>query len=296
MNFLRVKDVITNRFDMLVSLGRHAVEMRRAMNRYRSTDVFFLGYPKTGNTWTRVLIGRYCQLLVGLDRLPLFDYYDRLGRCERVKGGPAMHFTHNPLEWTKQTSADLNFYNVVEPFYRKKVVLIARHPLDSLVSSWHQAIHRSMEYQGDLKSFIEHPVWGLEKFIRFYNLWAEQRVNVPEIALLRYEDLRRDAFGRLKAVIEFLGMEIEEELVCKAVEFSSFESMRKMEEKGVPLRYKSSGLDIFATGDKKNPNAFHVRKGDIGGYRKLLEPEAITKFEKQIIQELDGWYGYGHSA
>jgi len=152
-----------------------------------------------------------------------------------------------------------------------------------------------MLYQGSLESFIEHPVWGLDKFIKFYNLWAEQRLNCKKVALIRYEDLKLKTEYYLNWLLKFLNVKIDEKLVKEAVEYSSFNNMRAMEEKGISIKYKSTGLNIFATGDKNNPNAFHVRRGKVGGYREMLKQTDIAKYEKRIAIELNHWYGYNNS-
>ena len=270
-----------------------AIKRLREFNHHRTTDAFFVGYPKTGNTWFRFLIGKYLQLYCGTDDMPLFDSSDALGRCERTRVGPSMQFTHKPLEWGRQKAADLTYDTVVRPFRGKSVVLICRYPLDALVSSWFQfKYRRKATYDGDLVTFIRDPVLGMEKLLAFYNLWAEGKNTLPRVMRIRYEDLSRDTAGQLKGVLEFLGIAIDPGLVNDAVRFSSFSNMKKLEASGNAPKYRSSGLDVFATGDKGNPDAYHVRRGLIGGYREYLSEDARVEFETRVARNLHGWYGY----
>ena len=65
------------------STGRSLLNQAlRKLNHHRTTELYFVGYPKTGNTWVRYMLGQYVQLTCELPELPLFDATDRLGRCE----------------------------------------------------------------------------------------------------------------------------------------------------------------------------------------------------------------------
>jgi hypothetical protein len=256
-----------------------------------SDSAIFVGYPKTGNTWTRFLVGRYIQLHCGTDEMPLFDSVDKRGRGEQCCIGPAIRFTHDPLTWETQRAADLTPANTVKPFRRHRVALLVRYPLDILVSSWHQAVRRDRSFDGDLESFIDDPVHGLDKLLRFYDLWRGR--SVKRFCVVRYEDLRADTVGGLTHLLGFLGIEPALEFVNRAVADSSFDAMRRMEEDGRGPRFASSGLDVFATGDPSDPNAFHMRRGKIGGYRDELGPRACARFEKVVAREMSELYGYG---
>jgi hypothetical protein len=183
---------------------------------------------------------------------------------------------------------------VIERFSPAPVALIVRHPLDALVSLWMQQRHRTATgYDGDFAAFARDPVFGLDKALRFHALWAGERGRPRGLHLVRYEDLRADAAGGLRAILDFAGIPIDEAAVAHAVEASSFASMRRLEEAGAGPRYRSSGASVFATGDQGEPNAFHVRRGEVGGYREHLTAEDATEFEAAIAEHMSPWYGYG---
>jgi hypothetical protein len=266
----------------------------RETNARRTVDVFFVGYPKTGNTWLRFMLGSYLQEAHGLAEPPLFDEFDRLGRAKTISNVPGMTFTHEPLEWTSQTAGDLTAANVVERFRGKRVVLLARHPLDALVSMWHQRRTRvEPRYEGDIVSFVDSPVYGLEKLLRFYELWEQAYQPGFPILVVRYEDLRQDPAGQLERVLDFIGAApAEPAAVGAAVERASFSRMQALERSGGAPRYASSGLGIFATGDPSDPNAFHVRRGEIGGYRDEVPPNVLPGYERRVAAAMGGRYGY----
>ncbi len=264
------------------------------LNGHRTTEVYFIGYPKTGNTWSRFVLGKYLQLKCNLPCMPLFDSYDFLGRCKKHCLGPSMHFTHSPLVWANQSAADLGFHNVIKPFLSKKVVLIIRDPLDTLVSLWFDEKYRQKDRYNieNLADFIDNPDFSLEKLSRFYKLWHESFHKVRGFHLLRYEAMKEDAVGQLKDLLRFLEIDLDEAILEEAVMASSFEKMQHMEKSGEDLK-NSSGYYVFGSGDRKDVRSYKVRRGKVGGYVDYLTPEEISRLFSRIARAEVAWFsGY----
>ena len=261
---------------------------------WKSCDVFFIGYPKTGNTWLRYQLGLISKYS-GPPGKPicLFDGWDWLGRCERIWKGPACHFTHYPLTWNSQIASDLTFENVVKPFQDRKIVLLVRHPLDTLVSAWYQETTRvTPPYKGSFIEFVSDPVFGLDKLIKFYNLWAvEARIN-NSILLVSYESQRLENKNTLNLILRFLGVNVSADIVSKSLDESSFENMQMVEKSGQGPIYRSSKQSIFASNPSAGDNGMHVRNGKINGYIDLLQDSERVWLERKIVNELDSTYGY----
>ena len=265
-----------------------------AIEQEKPDDFVAVGYPKTGNTWARVMLGKYIQLAYDLPFMPLFDPGEK-GELERAGyQGPFGTFTHAPLVWTGQTASDLTYDNVVAPFRKQMVILIIRHPLDVLVSAFMHNLYQATvsRYPGSIEQFIEDPVFGLDKLLRFYQLWATYCDKVRGFLIWRYEDARAQASEHLLSLLKFLGLQPRELLIKRAVEFASFENMQRLERSGEPPRYKSSGFAIFATGSRDNLNAYHVRKGKIRGYRDEISEEFAKRMEIRIATEMPACFGY----
>jgi hypothetical protein len=239
------------------------------------------------------MLGLYVQRLCALDQVPLFDSVDKFGRCEKFCVGPRIQFTHRPLVWQNQFATDLRFGNVVSPFLDKRIVLIVRHPLDTLVSLWFQRKHRGdCSYQENLLEFLKDEIWGLPKYFRFYLLWHEHNERVREFLLLRYEDLRRNPFATFSSLVNFLRLPVHEGEIHRAVSDADFRRMRKMEETGTAPSYPSSGLNIFGVTKAKDSGSFHVRRGKIDGYRDYLAHSDIDRLFDRINSDLPDFYGY----
>ncbi|MFA7428602.1 MAG: sulfotransferase domain-containing protein [Rhodospirillaceae bacterium] len=260
---------------------------------FRPFDTFICAYPKTGNTWTRVFLGRYAQTLWSLPEMPLFDQPPVQPR----PGMPKALFTHAPLEWDGQTSRALTTANVVTPFARGRVVVLVRHPLDTLLSSYMQLRTqvKSHNFSGTFTDFVDDPNWGLEKYLHYYNIWSMEKARTKAFLLQRYEDARVDPRAAFHRLIDFLGMPLDAAAFDDALAFSDFSSMQAMEKSGRGPVYKSSGLNIFASDEttRQSEEGLHVRKGKVSGYIEHLDAAARERFEDIIRRRLPAEYGYG---
>lgn len=265
----------------------------RKINFNRSTDVFFIGHPKAGNTWTRFQVGRYIQLICDYEEMPLFSEGDWLGRNKRFCVDTSIRFTHYPLTWENQTKEELVEENVIDPFSSKKVILISRYPLDVSVSHFHHMKTRSsIGFRGDLEDFLESDVFGIEKLLRFYNIWEEHYDSVDSFFLLRYEDMQAAPCDVLRRLLSFLKIDLNDQYIQEAVDFASFDNMKQLERDDESLSYKATGDHVFGSGNTKNPNARHVRKGKVGGYRSFPEFHDFGRYEELIKENLGTTYGY----
>jgi hypothetical protein len=254
-----------------------------------------VGYPKVGNTWLRVTLGRYVQKLAGLPDLPLFEPGDALRLSKAAGPAAAGYFTHAPLEWTTQTASELSYENVVRPFREKKVILLVRHPLDAVVSHYmHKSykIEDGTRFTGSLDDFVEDRILGLDKLLKFYEIWREGINRVRACSLWRYEDARRDPLNNLLQIARFLNLPMDHSAAKDAVNFSSFENMKSIESSGASFAFKSSGFQVFGGGDRSEPNAFHVRNGQIGEYKTKFGPDRSLKYERVVSARLSEFFGY----
>lgn len=276
---------------LMTLLGRGQKEVSHATS---GSGFVAVGYPKTGNTWARIMLGHYVQLVHELDHLPLFDANEMAELTRRGYRGSKGVFTHQPLTWESQLPGDLSYENVIAPFLGQKVLFLTRHPLDTLVSHFMHAKYKVPDapYPGNLIDFILDPVQGFDKFIRFHELWATHHGDVGEFFLWRYEDVRRDPAGQLKRLLAFLGEAVDEAAIRDAIEFASFENLKAMESSGEKLVYKSSGFNAFGDGPRDDPNAFHIRKGEVGGYKNELAPEVVSELEPRVKAEMPVFFGY----
>lgn len=242
---------------------------------HQKTDVFLISFPKSGRTWLRVLIGKI-----------LAEYYDREFTIELETLAdddiPFIHMTHDGAEQAHKP-LELN----KSKYRNKKVAFLVRDPRDVVVSYYFQCTKRQNLYQGNISNFVRDPGFGIERIINFMNLWKNSQ-NVPEdFILLKYEDLHSNPCGELNNFLKFSGVhEINDELISRAIDYGSFENMRRMEEKGV---VEGTRLTVQAPGDSE---AYKVRKGKVSGYKEYLSQSDIEYVNNRIIELLDPGFGY----
>jgi hypothetical protein len=257
--------------------------------------VNFQSYPKTGNTWSRLMLGNYFQLMTGLPGTILLEGDEEENKSLNRFGLPGFFASHAPLLWDTQTADDLSYENVVKPFVNRPTILMVRYPLDAVLSHFmqHQYGWRN-ETRIKFSSFFDfarHRVLGIEKAIRFYNIWADA-LGSDRVFALKYEALRTATGETMLHLLNFLHIPHEERALAKAIELASFDNMRTMELSGNAPRYKTSGFKIFATGDLNDQKSYFVREGKFRGYREHLNAEQRTALESIIQSQLSPKYGY----
>lgn len=186
-----------------------------------------------------------------------------------------------------------------DKFRNKMVIFLARDPRDVIVSSYFEMKKRgqlfgdnpyesrSAEYQGSLEDFIHRKEGGFETVLRYYNIWAQNRQVPKDFLLIRYEDLKASPQTELRRIVDFLGLqEIDDGTLREAVEFASFENMRKMEEQ----RQFQGGM--LNPANQNDQESYKTRRGKIGGYAEYLSPEQIEYLNHRMETELSSFYGY----
>lgn len=284
-------------------LRRHAKKLRKKFTeRDRwDFDVYLLSYPKCGRTWLTLQIGRAISQHFGLE-VPNLLKLSVFG--ERIPEVPHIRLTHDDQPHRKRPH---ELSTTREKLAGKKVVLMVRDPRDVIVSYYHHKSHREplrdfwwfqgkrkethSRFRGTLGEFLEQEIGGFDTLLRYYNVWVEARNTPAAFLLLRYEDMQADPVTQLRRVLDFIGLaEITDAEVKEAVEYASFQNMRKIESGEEVKSFK------LKAGDVNDPNSYKVRRGKVGGYRDELTPDQIARLDGKMATCLSGFYGYEPNA
>jgi hypothetical protein len=279
----------------LPAARRRALERRlrgrEQMSKLARADVVVASYGKSGRTWLRVMLSRFYQLLYGLpERLLGFDNFH--ARDRRV---PKIFFTHDNYiqDYTGQRDKG--------SFHGKKVVLLVRNPQDTAVSQYFQWKFRMRRSKKALNDYPEHgadvpiydfvmrPASGMAKIIDWMNGWAAEVGRMPELLVVRYEDLRADTVAQLARIAAFIGAPPDEAALRGAVEYASIENMRKLE---AQRKFWLSG-GRMTPGDRDDPNSYKVRRAKVGGYRDYFDDEQVARIDQLVEEKLSPVFGYG---
>lgn len=249
--------------------------------RRKEGEVYLLSFPKAGRTWLRMLIGKALADHFGLPQADLIEIHRMAGGRPEIPRIRVKHDDDPHLKTPGELVARKSEYR------DGKVILLVRNLHDLAVSAYFQATRREGLFHGDVSSFIRCRRGGVASMIRFYNIWAENRSVPRDFLLVRYEDLKADTEAELARVWRFLGLpDLPPEKLREAVEFCSFENMRRMETQD------QLGSGRLRAGNPADPESFKTRQGKVGGYKDYLSPEDIVWLDDLVRRELSPLYGY----
>jgi hypothetical protein len=216
-----------------------------------------VSFPRAGRTWLTTLIGLNICHYKGL---PIEQAV-----VERKK---VVDATHDKSDKSlKVHFKDLKPYK--EKFAGRIVLVLTRDPRDIAVSAHLHATKRKGNFQGTLSDYIRDPRYGIEKIVRFYEIWKLNK-RVPASYLeIDYEDLVSNTAGTLKIVLDFLGIDWTPESIHAAVRDGHIDSLREKE---------AAGFFKEGIGKPKRPedlDSYYHRKGGVGGFVEYMTEDDI---------------------
>jgi hypothetical protein len=257
------------------------VSSRKKLRESRA-DALLISFAKSGRTWLRVMIGKAIAEHYHLDG----DLLDLDLIAKREPSIPVLVETHDGGT-VRARASDVRHSKA--RYRDKKVLFMVRDPRDTVVSAYFQASKRKRVFEAELSEYLRSPVGSIDTILEFCNTWARERTVPKAFLLIRYEDLHCDPACELRTVLDFLGLEnIQEGSIERAVEFASFENMRRLEMSGGMGR----GRLVLRPADASDVESYKTRRGKAGGYRDYLSEEDIEYLDRRISSELDPYYGY----
>jgi catechol 2,3-dioxygenase-like lactoylglutathione lyase family enzyme len=272
-----------------LALDRHLRGAKEA-RKLRRADAVVVSFPKSGRTWMRALLSFYYARSRGLDTGELLGFDNHHARDPSI---PRILFTHDNHLVDALGEAELERLYAARP-----VVLLVRDPRDVVVSAFHQTRWRTdplkkalrgkdAPHLSELSAFLRDPEWGLLRHLAFLERWRRRTGRLPRILPVRYEDLKADTARELDRVLRFLGEVPAPEAVARAVSEASLERMRERERAGA---FDSASRRFGAPVD--HPDAFKVREGRVGGWRRHFSAEDVAWIEATMAARMPAGFGY----
>lgn len=265
------------------------------LSRIKRSDLVLYSPGNSGRTWLRAMITRAVELHFQLNIGPAIRFDNRHKLDSRV---PKIAVTHNRwLPYYKKPQEQRE----CREYYQSKVLILVRNPLDTCVSQYFQWLYRSKDENIRLKGwpprnsglslqdFLEHPDTGVERLCRELNIWLRESQKIRDAMFVRYEDMRKDPENELAQVMSFLGIPVPAQIIKDAVDFSSFENMRKRESAGRLPEHAAKSAKIPEAAD-----AFKSRRGKISGYSKYLSSQECAHFIQLVRSRLCSDFGYSN--
>lgn len=225
-------------------------------------DVFLVSFPKSGNTWTRFLIANLAHPETPATFANIHELVpDPEGTAKKI-------LDHKPRPRI------LKSHECFDPRY-PRAMYIVRDPRDVALSQYHY--HRKCRKIDDdypLEKFVDRFLAGQTcphgSWAENVSTWLVTRRNDPRFLLLRYEDITADTPRELSKIAAFIGINATPEIIQQAVERSSADNMRKLEQA------QSHLSTLTKTSRQDLP---FVRAAGSGGWRKGLPEPLVAKIE-----------------
>jgi len=245
-------------------------------------DVFLVSYPRSGNTWTRFLLG---NLLWQNDPVTFLNIESRI---------PEIYFNPDRFMRALERPRVLKSHECFQPHY-PRVIYIVRDPRDVAISYYHHNVKAgNIPDDYPIANFVPRFIAG--EFDCIFGSWRDNvlswmalRQGTPWFLLMPYEDMKGDPAMALSSVVAFLeGCSFREidarpEILQRAIELSSPERMRALE--------KQEGRQWVLTKGTRSDKPF-VRSAISGEWKSQLAPESLGAIEAawgDVMQSL----GYG---
>ena len=280
--------------------------------------IWLASYPKSGNTWTRYFLANY---FLPKDQAPTIneirrfttadvrqDFYDKAAgkpfvsesvehwleiRQKAVElialSKPGTHFvkTHSRIQRVAG-------FDLIPPALTAAAVYVIRNPFD-LAPSYARHVGRdidvAIELMQDPEGHLKSGVSGIYEMMGTWDSHIATWLGAPGLPrhVLRYEDMTDDPEKAFRGLLGFLRVPVNDGQLRRAIRASSFEAMKKQEQKDGFIERPAHMTSFFA-------------KGRAGSWREDLTPEqvrrireaflpTIEKFWPELAKETDGWTG-----
>jgi estrone sulfotransferase len=228
-------------------------------------DVFLIAYPKSGNTWTRFLVGNLVHPDIDVTFLNIPDLIP--------------HIDVKPRAFFEKMARPrvINCHEPFDPRFRR-VIYVVRDPRDVAVSLYHYQRKRGLiDDDYPMEKFVPRFIAGnfaepqrLGSWGANVTSWLALRENSADFLLCRYEDLRANTRQELNRIAFFLGVNASQELLAEAVERSSVNRMQSLEK----AQHDAWGQ---TTGMRKDIP--FVRSALVGGWKSVLPERCVAQIE-----------------
>ncbi len=301
-DFYLLKKVTESKYDyngvLYIYRRDQPAEQKKTHLKYnimKKTDISLTSFPKCGRTWIRYFLATYISkkynTIIDLELTPVNTWY-----CTNRMSvdTPYIFINHNffDLYQNELVPTEILFK---EELQKKKNIFVIRNPFDTMVSYYHQKIHREemLDSKISLHDFMLDKVFGIERYAEFMLQYIEffNTLKTPKIVIL-YENMHRAPEDEFKKLISFIFGAVDDNLLQQSLNLSNFDHMRKSEittdEDDIVGRLTTPNWD-------GNINSLKVRKGLMFDYKNEMQDITISQisnlpYTKKLLQYLSDNY------
>lgn len=264
--------------------------------------IWLASYPKSGNTWVRMLLNNYFsgdEKRQQLDQLDLTTFggsskssYRQVSSApiETLSDQQVMTLTPNAhayiasrqpgLAFVKTHNLFSTYYDIplITPSVTQGSVYIIRNPLDmalSVADHFGFDVDRAIDFINNENGSTA-PTQTMVRQI--YCSWTKNveswtRDNPLPVHVVRYEDLHAEPLQSLKGILQFLGETVDGKRCARAIKQSSFKALKGMENKG-------------GFSEKSRHSKAFFRSGKMGQWKSKLSQTQIERIVAANYQQM----------
>ncbi len=253
-------------------------------------------YPKSGNTWIRLLLGSYLDdEVVGYDDVGSFFYQCAspwplegltLWQEVQLRGAALLHIaaaanSQQTIIKTHHAMCEIGGIPLFSESFVRKAVYVLRDPRNVAVSMIH---HFGMTADAvvELMANPQAHLSDVQKVTHVISSWSlhvaswTQSNRVPTVAV-KYERLHTDPVAELRKVVSFMGWRVSDTKIREAVDANQFEKLQA-EERRHGFTERSEHADLF------------FRRGRVDEWRDELDDRLAREIERvhgDVMREWD---------
>ena len=255
--------------------------------------IWLASYPKSGNTWMRAFLATYIENPVSpldINDLPNYALGDSRADCyEPFAEKPVIGLTLAELaalrpkvqDWFAKSQAGNVFvktHNMIarvagEPLIAPKptagAIYILRNPLDVCVSFAHH-FQITLDEAATILCEKNNRIPRDEKTVpQYIGSWGQNVMSWMNAAgmilhVVRYEDMLLNPADTFASAVKFLDLPLEDDRLKRALDFTSFQSLKEQEKEKRFIEGHKDGRAFF-------------REGRAGVWRERLTGEQVTR-------------------
>lgn len=242
---------------------------------FRPSDVFIASYPRSGNTWMRLLLS---------------DVIRQLGGHETEAGGNVIPDVYKVdiEDWYRNPQIDIPFraikthepYDLISDY---RIIYLFRNPKDCLCSYYYYSL-RSPKFRDNNSGIDAFCLGRMEQWNAHIKSYiAGKETAGDRIFLVSYESMKRNPQNVLKRVCQFLSLEVTDRQCRRAVEHQEFHRLKQLAD-----REDSRRLGFAEQGGFQN----FFRRGRVNGGDEELSAETVETLDthcRPLYDQIKQW-------
>lgn len=194
----------------------------------RKDDVFLVSYPRSGNTWVRFLLANVIKHDTG-QPVDFYSVHSVIPDSEIPE--------HRKLIDALASPRIIKSHSAYDPRF-PRIIYLVRDGRDAMISYYNYQTARG-RFDGSFKHFLLSSRIPYGHWEDHVQSWLNAQ-GQTELLLVRFEDLLQDTQYELERMVQFIGISATPDTLNYAVQTSTFDQMRKLEEtRGRPYGRKT---------------------------------------------------------